>query len=198
MITAAIAKFNADAAALQSTEFRSPQTPSEWGRMKNEPRPRDYTKLIEPVFPVIAAFRAAAPAERAGAGAKLTLDAREILGNFAHGMAVLSVRQESPAFITQGLIALAIVSNLNDPRDLCFFLATLYHSAEKLGIDAPKVFADAATLVPSEDFRNWMRHFPLRPPEARALSAFLLREVNTDEGYDVVSDAYSSSYWIIP
>ena len=101
-------------------------------------------------------------------------------------MSVLAVRQESPALIAQGLTALAILSEVDDARDLCCCLATLHHSAMRLGIDTRTLFRDVASLTPEPTLAAWMRDFPLRDPEHRELAAFRLRETVTDEGFDFV------------
>jgi hypothetical protein len=189
-LAAAIAKFNADAIELQNTEFRRPRTPNEWQRMKNNPRPLDYSKLFDAVTPMLEAFESAGAAQRTAVGTKLNPDALGALSMFAESISVLAVRRDSPGLISRALAALAILSDVSDPRDLCFFLAPLYHSASKLGLDIPTIFAAAAPLVSCETFQEWMRHFPLRLPKDRALSAFRFREVCTDQGYDFVQDPY--------
>jgi hypothetical protein len=112
------------------------------------------------------------PSDRLGIAAKLNLDARGILRTFAHSMAVLAVRRESPAHIAQGLTALAILGEIDDIRDLTYYLATLHYSAMKLGIDTRKLFGDVASLATSIYLQTEMRDFPLRLPHQRDLSAF--------------------------
>jgi hypothetical protein len=127
--------------------------------------------------------------ERAGVAARLNADARGVLRTFADRMAVLAYRRRSPVLIQQGLAALAILGEVDDVRDLTFYLATLHHAALKLGIDARKVFSDAASLSPSALLREYMSGFPLREPQHRDLRAFKLRETLTDEGFDFVQEA---------
>ncbi|HMD70468.1 MAG TPA: hypothetical protein VKF41_03955 [Bryobacteraceae bacterium] len=104
-------------------------------------------------------------------------------------MPVLAVRRESPVLISQGLVALAIIGDNDDVRDQTFNLAALYHSAMKLGTDALQVFRDVAALTPYAPLRDAMGWFPSRPPEARGLSAFGLRETLTDGEFDLIQDS---------
>jgi hypothetical protein len=182
-----IQNFNEAAADLQQTEFRNAMTPGEWQRMHMDPPKRDYAKLFGAVAPFIEAYASATPGERSGLAARLSTDALGTLRTFAHSAAIVSVRRDSPPLIAQGLAALAILGEIDDPRDLLFYLATLHYSALKLGIDARALFAEA-TLLCSDSFRDWMRGFPLLPTRANDLSAFRLRETTTAEGFDIVQD----------
>jgi hypothetical protein len=90
--------------------------------------------------------------------------------------------------IAQGLVALAILGDVDDARDLAFYMATLHYSALKLGIDARTLFADAASLSTSPLLQDQMRRFPLRPRDSTDLHRFNLRETNSAEGFDIVQD----------
>jgi hypothetical protein len=187
----AIERFNVAATELQSTAFRLPRTPAEWRRMHQNPPKRDYHKLLNAAVPMIDAFCSTdSSEERSGVASKLNQDALGILRTFADRMAVLAYRRQSPVLIQQGLTALAILGEVDDVRDLTFYLATLHYSALKLGMDARKVFYEAASLSPSALLQGQMRDFPLRPPSYTDLSAFKLREVTTDEGFDFVQDSW--------
>jgi hypothetical protein len=182
-----IQKFNEAANELQQTEFRNPRTPGEWQRMRTDPPKREYAKLLGAVAPFIEAYVAASPGERSSVAARLSEDALGTLRTFAQSAAVLSVRRNLPPLIAQGLAALSILGEIDDPRDLLFYLATLLYSALKLGIDAQALFAEVALLCPGP-FRDWMRGFPLLPTRANDLSAFKLRETTSTEGFDIVQD----------
>jgi hypothetical protein len=158
---------------------------SEWPRSLFE----SMRSILNAVVPLIEAFGAARrPSDRIGVGAKLNADALAILRTFAHSMAVLAVRRESPVLISQGLTALAILGEIDDVRDLTFYLAELHHSALKLGIDTRQLFGDIASLTPSTDLQTEMRRFPSRLSIDRELRAFHLRETITDEGFDLVQE----------
>ncbi|MEO8052900.1 MAG: hypothetical protein ABI833_21015 [Acidobacteriota bacterium] len=188
MLDESITRFNQASTDLQ-TEFRSARSPDDWQRLAKTRWQQDYTKLFEAVVPMIKAFVTEdSPSERACVVSKLTPDALGILLTFASSTAVLAVRRKSPELIAQGLIALAIMGDLGDVRDQCFYLAALHHSAMKLGIETSKLFGDVAGLVSSPDLQNEMRKFPLRPHRSRELSAFHMREIFTDQGYDLGQD----------
>ncbi len=89
----------------------------------------------------------------------LNTDALFVLATFAAYIPVLAVRRRSPDLIGQGLTALALIGNREDFRDLTFSLATLYHSATRLGIDTGKLFAEVAALVPPGLLADAMRLF---------------------------------------
>jgi len=188
MIKEVAERFNNAAGELQATEFRRAKTPDEWQQMARNPAARNYAGLSDAVVPLIEAFGAASLAERASVGSRLTPDALGILRTFAGSVPALAVRRQSPELIAQGLTALAILGSVDDVRDLTFYLATMHYSAIKLEIDARKMFADAASLVPSKHLQNEMRGFPLRAPKDRGLAAFGLRETHTKEGFDLVQD----------
>jgi hypothetical protein len=189
MINEAVDRFNKAATELQTTEFRRARTPDEWQRMHKNPPTRDYAKLFSAVVPMIEAFAALSPqSDRLGIAATLNVDARGILRTFAHSTAVLAVRRESPALIEQGLTAVAILGEIDDIRDLTYYLATLHYSAMKLGIDTRKLFGEVASLATSIYLQTEMRDFPLRLPQQRDLSIFHLRETITGEGFDFVQD----------
>jgi hypothetical protein len=109
-----VKQFNKAATKLQETEFRRPKTPGEWERMRT--LKKDYAKLFAAVVPMLEAFAAADPGDRFGVAAKLNPDAIGILRTFAHSMAVLAIRRESPALIAQGLTAVAILGEVDDAR----------------------------------------------------------------------------------
>lgn len=180
-------RFNSAATELQTSEFRRPRTPGEWEQMSRNRSVKNYAKFVDAVIPVIEEFEAlGSPSKRLGFGARLNADALGVLRTYAYCASVLAVRRQSPVLIMQGLTALTILGEVDDVRDLTFYLATLHHAAVKLGIDPRKVFGDVASLSPSDALRSEMRGFPFRMPKDRDLRAFNLREMITDEGFDFV------------
>jgi hypothetical protein len=196
MINEAVERFNEASMELQATEFRHATTPDEWRRVAKNPAVRDYARLCIAVTALVEAFEVANSTERASVGSKLTSDAMGILRTFAGSMPVLAVRRQSPELIAQGLTALAILEAIDDLRDLTFYLAALHYSAIKLQLDARKMFAEVASLVPSIDFQNEMRGFPLRASRDRDLAAFGFRETRTNEGFDLVQDSGRVNRWL--
>ena len=86
--------------------------------------------------------------------------------------------------VTQGLSALSIDDGGLDPRNSIERMAVLFRSAEKLGLDAVKLFAEAADLATNPFLKAAMLGFPARRPEDRdLLEAFYIREKTTDRGF---------------
>jgi hypothetical protein len=188
MLDEAVGRFNSAATELQKTEFRRPSTPGEWQQMAKQVPSRDYAHLFSAVIPLIQAFEAAVPSDRACVALKLKPDALHLLRTFASFIPALAVRRASPALIAQGLTALAILGDVEDIRDLTFYLATLHYSAVRLRIDTPRLFDEIAGLATSTQLQSEMRRFPSRPPKDRDLTAFGFRETVTQEGFDLVQE----------
>ena len=99
-------------------------------------------------------------------------------------MAILAVRRESPALISEGLRALAAEAGTgSDGRDSMMSLVLLYHSAVKLDVNVPEVFEEAASLAVN-DFQRAIRSFPLRPPHMLDLGYWGMKEATTKNGFD--------------
>jgi len=129
-------------------------------------------------------FQEADLAARARMNSRLSKFSKDDLAGHARVMAIQAVRNNSPELVREGLIALAAESGTgSDRRDSQVSLAQLYHSAVKLGMDAPTAFEQAGALAVN-DFGDLIRSFPQRPPEKRSLAAFGLKETMTKDGFD--------------
>lgn len=84
---------------------------------------------------------------------------------------------------------MAILGDVDDLRDLSYFLTVLNYAALKLGLNTLELFAGAASLTSSDLLRDRMRTFPMLPRKYQDLRAFHLRERNTVEGFDVAPDS---------
>jgi hypothetical protein len=132
-------------------------------------------------------FANATEQQRAEARAALTRPSRLALMGYAWEMAEEAVSQNSAGMVKQGLIALAIENGIGDARDNIVRLAPLFRSAQNLGLDAEKLFAEVADFVTNSYLKGAMWKFPLRTPEKRDLGkAFFIRERNTKEGFRYV------------
>ena len=143
------------------------------------PLPDDVDAVIEKI---LTAFIAATDAERDAWRERLNTYGRRRLLRFASQMAVTAVRLNSEHCIELGLAAVAMESGRQDYRDSLFPVATLYHSAQKLNLDAARLFARAVALALPGHLRNELKRFPSRPEGQRSLAAFYLREAG--EGAD--------------
>jgi hypothetical protein len=134
-------------------------------------------------------FAAATEQQREEARAELARPSHSVLLGYAWEMAEEAVSHCSAEFVRQGLIALAIDNGLRDARDNIIRLAPLFRSAQKLGLDAEKLFAEASELCTLPLLKSAMRGFPMRKPEHRDLGkAFFIREHNTKEGFRYTRD----------
>jgi hypothetical protein len=144
--------------------------------------PRDFTPYEEAVRPLLQLFRGADLTLRTRITSELTSYAKDQLVGYARKMAVYAVRRQSPQLIVDGLTALAIEAGTSrDYRESVRTLPWLYHSALKLGMDAPNAFTEAASLVVN-DFQKAIGGFPFR--EDRDLASWDLREKMTKDGFD--------------
>jgi hypothetical protein len=135
-------------------------------------------------------FATATDQQQAEARAALAYDSRCALMGYAWEMAEEAVSQSSAEMVRRGLLALAIEDGIGDARDNIIRLAPLFRSAQKLDLDAEKLFAEAADLTTNSYLKGAMRTFPLRSPEKRDLGkAFFIRERNTREGFRYVQDS---------
>ncbi len=133
---------------------------------------------------VLEIFKAADPAVRAFITSKLSQDSKDDLVGHARMMAILAIRSESPALISEGLTALAAEAGTgSDGRDSMMSLVLLYHSAVKLGMNVPEIFDEAASLA-VDDFQSAIRSFPFRRPHSLDLAAWGMKEATTKNGFD--------------
>jgi hypothetical protein len=177
-----------DAISRLNSLTASPSKEEVSARNKRLSSPPGPPKLVrhpseEFIAPIVDTFRVADAFERQAIVSSLSEISGQYVGAYAAVMAVLAVRQGSPDFVLRGLIALAIEGGGLDIRNSIPILATLHHSALKLGMDAQQTFSDIAALSPADSMRAQMTTFPSRPPEIRGLEAFYLREVMTDDGF---------------
>jgi hypothetical protein len=95
--------------------------------------------------------------------ARLRPDQQEALIGFAGTLADTAVRTQSPKLVEQGLQGLALGGGALDPGHSLDALEKLHEAALKLGLDAAKLFAEAAEFAPEGELKQTMIQFPLRP-----------------------------------
>lgn len=129
------------------------------------------------VTALIESYRTSDRGERSAAVKRLTREGQQLLLDFAWEQAAESVRRRSGGTIANALAALSIEDGQYDLRDSIVRMAVLFRSAEKLGLDASTLFAEAADLALSTELQRALSSFPHRPPEHRDLGkAFYIRE----------------------
>jgi hypothetical protein len=130
---------------------------------------------------LIEAFLSAGAEQRNIARAALTRASRWFLLGYAWERAEQAIRQRSGEMVAQGLLALAIEDGGYDARDSIMRMSILFRSAEILGLDATRLFANAADLAANPMVQTAMREFPARPPDERNFS--YIGEKTTDHGF---------------
>lgn len=159
------------------------------------PEHHSYHPLRDPTINQVVgeltqSFANATKQQQTEARAALTRRSRSPLMGYAWEMAEEAVTRNSAELVRQGLIALAIEDGIGDARDNIIRLAPLFRSAQKLGLDAEKLFAQTADLTTNPYLKSNMHNFPLRTPRQSDLEkAFYIHERNTEEGFRYVQDS---------
>jgi hypothetical protein len=90
-------------------------------------------------------------------------------------MAVEAVRDHDEAKIFKGLVALAVENQVFDWRDSLMVLTLVYHSAIKIGADAPDLFRRVAAISTSQTADSYLQ-FLASTPEQRDIVKFGFKE----------------------
>jgi len=132
----AIERLNALAAEFVKNQVPLQTTEELLEFFKNPPQ-RPYSVLREEAMTsVVKMFETADDNGRRSITLRLSVSARNGFLGYSVDMAVLAVRNQSPALIRQGLVALVIEGGSQDYRDSIVALAKLHHSAVKLGMES--------------------------------------------------------------
>jgi hypothetical protein len=90
-------------------------------------------------------------------------------------MAIEAVRERDEVKVFKGLVALAIENQAFDWRDSLAVLTLLFHSAIKIGVDAPNLIHRVATISSSQTSAYFLQ-FLARTPENRDIAKFGYKE----------------------
>jgi hypothetical protein len=109
-------------------------------------------------------------------------------------MAEGAVKRNSGEMVSRGLVALTIENGpLDDPRHDVVNIAVLFRSAQKLGLNASALFAEAAELSNNPWLKEWIYNFPFRSPEnSDPEKAFYVHESFNRDGF-----CYERGPWTI-
>jgi len=117
------------------------------------------------------------------------------LGHNGGGYAELAIRQQSAEMIRFGVLCVILsapvgagswgLRHVADPRVLAADLCLLYHSAEKLGLDAPAFFREVVEQYGDESARNHIEEY-LKQGRVD-IAKFGYYEAKSDEGF---------AYWV--
>lgn len=118
--------------------------------------------------------------------------------DFATRAAVFGLRERNAARLADGLSAVAMVEQERvDYRDILWTLATLHHSAARIGASPEKLFGDAATLA-EPGTAKLIRDFLSRPADEKNLRDSWGRdEVETEGGVGFIGwgfEKYEPTY----
>jgi hypothetical protein len=113
----------------------------------------------------------------------ISMDQFYTLINFSKRSAVFGVRYVDPAFVSDGLTAIAMIEkNRVDFRDILWCLSLLYHASNKVGGFAEEMFRSTADLA-EPDVAKLLVNFLQQTPEYRDLrNSWGYDEVQTDAG----------------
>lgn len=109
-----------------------------------------------------------------------------ILALFCHRKAVEAVRTNNVAILQEGIVGIAVASELNgDYREVCMGLATLFYCARLLHVTDQEVVDWGASAGFSQKALDTLQAFSRRTDRDRALSSFGLREVGQGRDFNV-------------
>ncbi|HEY6266241.1 MAG TPA: hypothetical protein VIW93_15685 [Candidatus Acidoferrum sp.] len=108
-------------------------------------------------------------------------------------MAVEAVRDHDEAKIFKGLVALAAENQVFDWRDSLMVLTLLYHSAIKIGADAPDLYRRVAAISTSQTADSYLQCLA-STPEQRDIVKFGFKEgTDLDGNFTYVAKMIASS-----
>jgi hypothetical protein len=126
------------------------------------------------VAALCASLAGTSSSQRAQFRAELGHRQRVVLGRFGVRSAAVAVRENSPARLRVGLIAIALEETNVDPRDLMLTVAPHHHLARQLGLAPAEIFDEAASFA-NPDTAAVLRAFGRRTdvtPEAFGFRPF--------------------------
>ncbi|HKS69671.1 MAG TPA: hypothetical protein VJQ45_04595 [Ktedonobacterales bacterium] len=117
---------------------------------------------------------------------RMTPDDVGILALFCHRKAVEAVRTNNLAILREGLLGIAVASELNgDYREVCMGLATLFYCACLLQVTDKELIDWAIASDFSQKAVDTLQAFSRRTERDRALSAFNLRVTGSGHDFNV-------------
>ena len=117
---------------------------------------------------------------------RMTPDDVGILALFCHRKAVEAVRTNNLATLQEGLLGIAVASELNgDYREVCMGLAALFYCARLLHVPDKELIDWAIASDFSQKAVDTLQTFSQRTERDRALSAFNLRVTGSGHDFNV-------------
>jgi hypothetical protein len=112
----------------------------------------------------------------------LNTESCDMLMNFCRRMTMLSIRQNSSDYLLKGLVALSLVADRYDYREVLMEISLVYHSAEKLNVDPKQLFSVASNYSSSESIRKLIMGYLDRSLENQDIGKMGFKEVYGPSG----------------
>lgn len=138
----------------------------------------EITRLVE-------AYLMEDPAERLKIATGLSETQANWLGTYAHRMALLSVRQQSPEVLMNGIVALLMAAKVTDWRDSTMTIAVLYRAAQLLGLGEDP-FRATAPEAPDAAAGQLLLNFLTRADADKTVESMGYRELTGQNGLIIV------------
>ena len=149
-------------------------------------RSRDFAGYLLMPIPHALDTCVLAALQESGKRDKLNPDDVGILAIFCHRKAVEAVRTNDVAMLREGLLGVAVASELNgDYREVCMGLAVLFYCARLLHVTDKEIIDRAVASGFSQQAVDTLQAFSRRTERDRALSSFGLREVGRGRDFNV-------------
>lgn len=129
-------------------------------------------------------------AQRAALRASISMAHFYTLLAFAHRAAVFALREQSAAWVIDGLTAVTMIDVKRiDYRDVLVALGLLYHAATRVGLDGDQLFRDVGSLAEPGTARL-VRGLARRTSGDKRLGAWGFEEVETAEGIGLIQGGF--------
>jgi hypothetical protein len=127
----------------------------------------NVTAVDQDISGFLATFAAGSDSTQGDIRSRIKMEEFYQLLTFGRRMAVFSLRSGDMEQLKTGLIAIGVIDSKRvDYRDVLIGLALLYHSAQRNGLNAERLFKDAASLA-TPDTARLIDGFLSGPPEKR-------------------------------
>jgi hypothetical protein len=151
--------------------------------------PTSRTHVITTINNLVASFRRASFDERRRISARLDRQAEYLLAEYTKHQSLIGRQSRSRDCLLDGLTAIVIANGTSTSATGGTLLSFIYRSCEAVGIDAVRLFAEAAVVGTDETSVKDIAEFPHLPEELRGIERFGFREVKTAEGVSYVHKA---------
>jgi hypothetical protein len=149
-----------------------------YGSPLPSPKDDEITRLVE-------GYLAADPAGRLKIATGLSDTQANWLGTYAHRLALLAARRQSPADLKHAIVALLMAAKITDWRDSIMTMAVLYRAAQLLGV-GDQAFLDAAPEAPDPAAGTQLLDFLDRPDPDKTIESMGYRELSGKNGVIIV------------